>query len=376
MNELWDVAAYVWPSYTGDEPRTRGFWPEGNGEWQTVQSATSGDNPQLRQPLWGYCNEADPKVMEMQISEALKHGVNTFIYDWYWYDGRPFLEQCLNNGFLGAKNNEQMNFYLMWANHDVGNVWDKRIAHYEDNVIWRGALFDNEFNRMTERVIEKFFTKPNYYQIAGSPVFAIYELANFLAGFDNLEEAKDGILSFRERTKARGFNGLNLQLIVWALTDFEVVKNGVKIKMPVNEIANFLGFDSVTHYQYVHFAKLNRDYSEIMVDVVKEWHLISEKFEATYFPHVSIGWDNQIRYSVKRDSTAPENSEIFNNPPAEIESALRAAKQFLIEKEVNPKLVTINSWNEWTECSYLEPDHLHGYGYLEAVARTFTDQSG
>jgi hypothetical protein len=110
-----------------------------------------------------------------------------------------------------------------------------------------------------------------------------------------------------------------------------------------------------------------------MVDVVKEWHLISEKFEATYFPHVSIGWDNQIRYSVKRDSTAPENSEIFNNPPAEIESALRAAKQFLIEKEVNPKLVTINSWNEWTECSYLEPDHLHGYGYLEAVARTFTD---
>ena len=52
--------------------------------------------------------------------------------------------------------------------------------------------------------------------------------------------------------------------------------------------------------------------------------------------------------------------------------ALRAAKAFLIEKGLNPQLVTINSWNEWTECSYLEPDKLHGYGYLEAIARTFT----
>ena len=30
----YDVAAYVWPSYTGDEPRSRIFWPDGEGEWQ------------------------------------------------------------------------------------------------------------------------------------------------------------------------------------------------------------------------------------------------------------------------------------------------------------------------------------------------------
>ena len=34
----YDVAAYIWPSYTGDEPRTRIFWPEGIGEWQTVKN--------------------------------------------------------------------------------------------------------------------------------------------------------------------------------------------------------------------------------------------------------------------------------------------------------------------------------------------------
>ena len=138
----YDVAAYVWPSYTGDEPRTRMFWPEGNGEWETVRKATAKypGHTWPRRPLWGYCNEADPCVMEMQIAAAADHGVNVFIYDWYWYDGRPFLEQCLNNGYLKARNNSRVKFYLMWANHDANNLWDTRLAHVKNgNVIWQGG---------------------------------------------------------------------------------------------------------------------------------------------------------------------------------------------------------------------------------------------
>ena len=92
----YDVAAYIWPSYTGKEPRTRIFWPGELGEWETVARRMH------RKPLWGMRDEADPEVMEHQIGQALKYGVNTFIYDWYWYDNRPFLEPCLNEGFLGA----------------------------------------------------------------------------------------------------------------------------------------------------------------------------------------------------------------------------------------------------------------------------------
>lgn len=33
MERKYDVAAYIWPAYTGDEPRTKLFWPEGIGEW-------------------------------------------------------------------------------------------------------------------------------------------------------------------------------------------------------------------------------------------------------------------------------------------------------------------------------------------------------
>ena len=70
----YDIAAYVWPAYTGDEPRTRIFWPEGIGEWQSVKNSVSkypGDT-WPRKPLWGYVNEADPYVMEMEIEAALE----------------------------------------------------------------------------------------------------------------------------------------------------------------------------------------------------------------------------------------------------------------------------------------------------------------
>ena len=79
----YDVASYIGPAYTGNEPRTRMFWPEGNGEWESVRKATAkfqGHN-WPRRPLWGYCNEANPEFMEMQIAAAADHGVNVFIYE-------------------------------------------------------------------------------------------------------------------------------------------------------------------------------------------------------------------------------------------------------------------------------------------------------
>ena len=76
MNKKYDIAAYIWPAYTGDEPRTRIFWQEGIGEWQTVKNSQKKDNGYFwnRKPVWGYVNEADPYVMSMQIDGKTING--------------------------------------------------------------------------------------------------------------------------------------------------------------------------------------------------------------------------------------------------------------------------------------------------------------
>ena len=363
----YDIAAYIWPSYTGDEPRTRIFWPEGYGEWETVKAA----HPKFeghkwpRRPLWGYVNEADPYVMQMQIESAVDYGVNVFIYDWYWYDGRPFLEQCLNNGFLGAKNNGKMKFYLMWANHDVLNLWDRRISNYEDNVIWQAAAGREEFEKIAVRLIENYFKRDNYYKIGGKPVFEIYDSLNLIKGLGGLEQTKAALGWFNEEAVRRGLNGVHFQMTLWNENAFNV--SGLDGGKNANAygILKALGYESVTHYQFCHFANINMDYLDILTQVKEEWNDIEKKADVPYFPHISLGWDNNPRHKMFRPGITTGNT------PENIKQGLLLAKNYADSHPDQPPLITINSWNEWTESSYLQPDDINGYGYLQAVKEVF-----
>lgn len=363
----YDVAAYVWPAYTGDEPRTKMFWPEGMGEWQSVKNAEKKYDTHTwpRRPLWGYVNEADPRVMNMEIEAAVSYGVNVFIYDWYWYDGRPFLENCLNDGFLKADNNEKMKFYLMWANHDANHTWDKRLSADQSTVIWKGAVDRKEFEKICRRLIKKYFVKENYYRIDGRPVFQIYDLNNLVSGLGGAKQVKEALEWFRTEAVAAGFPGLYLILTAYGNT---MNLSGIDSNGSPTDRTEELhrSFDAMTHYQFVHYTNIDREYRDILRDVKVEWEKL-EKSSLPYYPHISIGWDNNPRFACFREGI------VKGNTPAEVEAAFRMAKQYADSHPGQTKLITVNSWNEWTETSYLQPDSLYGYGYLEAVKKVFAD---
>ena len=360
---------HIWPAYTGDEPRTRMFWPEGYGEWESVKSAESmyEGHKWPRKPLWGYVNEANPDVMQMQIDCAVKHGVNVFIYDWYWYDNRPFLENCLNDGFLKAPNNDKMKFYLMWANHDVPHLWsiDTSDEIGWNDIIWNGFVARDIFDNLVSMWITKYFSHPSYYKIDGKPVFMIYDVANFIKGVGGISEAKAALGYFREKVKEAGFPDLHLQIVLWNLATRDYSGVGGS-SVNIKSLYESLELDSMSHYQWVSFTR-PREYTEMMASAEAEYNKISET-GMTYFPHVAVGWDNNPRYKKYRDNVA------VNNSPDNFETALRTAKKYVDEHYLPAPLITINSWNEWTETSYLQPDELNGYGYLERIKKVFVDE--
>ena len=368
----YDVAAFVWPSYHPDD-RARVFWPMGIGEWETVMKNKPNfeGHEQPRYPLWGYVNEADPYVMEMQIKAAADHGVNVFIYDWYWYDGMPFLEGCLNDGYLKAGNNDKVKFYLMWANHDVNLCWDKRNADdafskKNQSLIWKGSVDRAEFEKICHRFIEKYFSHPSYYKINGKPVFMLYELQNFVRGMGGVEEARKALDWFREEVKKAGFPGLELQMTMRMAGQRSLSGVAGDNMGTQREVVEQLGFDSLTHYQFAHCTDVNRDYNDIVADVVKIWNELSDSCTADYYPHVSVGWDASPRtYGLQPDI-------VKNNTPENFGKAILRARKFLDQHPDQAPLITVNSWNEWTETSYLQPCTMYGYGYLEALKQALS----
>lgn len=372
----YDIAAFIWPSYTGDEPRTRIFWPEGYGEWQTVKAMTNKGYKGCRWPripTWGYVNEADSRVMEMQIDCAISYGVNIFIYDWYWYDNRPFLENCLNDGFLKARNNTDMQFMLMWANHNATHLWDKRNSDRDlDTVIWSGVVTPEIFSNICDRTIEKYFSCENYYKINGCPVYMIFDIDNFIRSFGTTQKCKTGIEEFRRKTVEAGFDGLHFQVVHWSghtydwLSDDDVCKG-------VNpyELYDYLGIDSVTSYNWGCSVNFDGDFANVTKAYCDKLNSESEKLTVPFYPNISVGWDNNVRFYDFRPGVVTDNT------PENFKAACEKVKAFtdssVSDSIMKAPFITVNSWNEWTETSYLQPDDLYGYGYLEAIKEVFTD---
>ncbi len=214
-NSKYDVAAFYWPNYHYD-PRLEFIFPAKKVEWETIWNArpkVPGEH-QPRVPLWGYQNEADPKVMDEKINAAVSHNINVFIFDWYWYGNKPLLEDCLDNGFL-RDNHHRMKFYIMWANHDATTYWDPKEPN-KTQVYWKGGVNRITFNTIVNRVINKYFRRSSYYKIDGKPVFASYELDNFIKGIGGTKAAKEALDYFRRKTIEAGFRGLYMQAILWS----------------------------------------------------------------------------------------------------------------------------------------------------------------
>ena len=370
----YQVGSYYFPNYHVD-PRNEEVHGTGWSEWELVRCATPRfeGHHQPNVPLWGYVDEADPAVMARKIDLAADHGIDYWIFDWYWYDDGPFLERCLEQGYLIARNNDRLAFCCMWANHDWQNIHPAKRSDSRD-VLYPGVISRQTFTRMTDHVVWRYFTHPSHFRIDGRPYFSIYELGTLVRGFGSVAETRKALDAFRAKTRKAGFPDLHLNAVVWG----RPVLPGESTPADPAGLVRDLGFDSVTSYVWIHHVPLTGSpatpYEHVRDQYFAHWEQAAAQYGVPYFPNVTMGWDSSPR-TVQSDVWDPAlgypfSNVIGGNTPQAFREALERTKARLDEAGA-PRVLNINCWNEWTEGSYLEPDTVNDTAYLEAVRDVF-----
>jgi len=374
------VACYYFPNYhTRDttELRISRQHFDNWSEWELIKNAKprfdGHDQPKI--PAWGYTDEKDPKAMEQKIRTASEYGIDVFIFDWYTYEGRPFLNRALDEGFLKAKNTNSIKFSLMWANQDWMELYPYT-AGDEHDILYDGKVTPEVFDQIGDDLIEQYFTKPNYWLIDGKAYFSIYDIQNFIHSFGSVEATLKEMNKLNDKAIKAGLKGVHWNLVSWSTA----ILPGQDAPTNNKDLLEKLGFDSATSYVWVHHARLpevQTDYNVVRDQYINHWDKVKNEYKVPYYPNVTMGWDPSPRTNQDKEWSSsevygyPYTNIISNNTPENFRTALQMTKDKLLSDPGGPRILNINCWNEWTEGSYLEPDVKNGMAYLEAVRDVF-----
>jgi len=354
------IAAYVYPGWHATAERDRSFHP-GFTEWELVTACAPRfpGHAQPRLPLLGTYDDRDPGQVALRISLACEHGVDAFVYGFFWCRGKRVFQEALDEGFLGSALGRATPFAVMWANRMPRRVLPVRRADLP--VIDEGRRVDTDvldFERLVGYLAERYFARPNYLRVGGAAYFSIFDSTFFLREL-GLERAREAIRRARLAVRELGLGGLHLAAIDPSAA-------------LVGRLAE-VGFDSVTHYVLLPAWKGEalQDYATCAAARAREWSRYAAASGLPYMPSVAPGWDASPRaadFGPRRPDKYPWSPVVVGEHPELFGRALERALAFRSPRGVEDPLVLVASLNEWSEGHYLEPDQRFGHGWLEAVA--------
>jgi len=341
---------------------------EGWCEWELLKTAHPRfpGHYQPYHPTWGTFDESDPAWSEREIALASSHGIDVFLVDWYWYSGVKIMEEALEKGLLEAPNRNDIQFAIMWANHNWADYFPPPFGQKWNSWLPSRHTVKDWF-RVMEYTIEQYFYQPNYWLVNNRLFYSLFEplrLVNELGGANSF---RDIIKETNQRLDRARLPALHLNAMVWGGQDVDALLQA--------------GFDSTTTYNITTSGivsnNLTEEYSALVDTHSRYW----QQMLHTSLPHcpvITMGWDVTPRCETgipwpfppspltgKQDY--PYGPVVVGNTP---ELFKKLAAQSLLHLEAakpEPYAVFINAWNEWTEGSFLLPEERYGNAYLEAL---------
>ena len=369
-----DVAAYYFGNYHR-EPRNEEHHGTGWTEWDLVRAGTPRfeGHQQPLEPLWGYADDCDPVAAEREFAAATAAGIDAFLVDWYWYEGKPFLQRPLDEVILPSTS--PLRFALMWANHDWLDIFpapDER----EPQLLMSARVEPAEFVAITDRIIEEYMTSPRYWRVDGAAYFSFFQVTTLLRWWGGVDATRAILDGFRARARDAGIGDLHFAAVS---NEFHQLDESSRIAF---DALRDVGIDSVNDYNWN--TLLGREtpsitYSEWYRRARAEWGRHIERYGDLFAPNVSVGWDSTPRTPPNtpvRAANFPFAPVVTPSSPAELTDAMQRAMD-LASEPGRPPYVSLNAWNEWTEGSMLLPDVRNGTDRLDAIERaTRTHREG
>ncbi|MCP4313040.1 MAG: hypothetical protein GY790_17410 [Bacteroidetes bacterium] len=366
------VACYYQPFYHQDPRAVREYGMGWTG-WEVLENYRSQSEGNLQPgiPMWDYTDDSNPRDMELKIDAAADHGVDVFIFDWYYNNDGPFLQGAIEQGYFPARNNDRMKFALVWMNQDLmdlsGADKDQMLHGEGQDVFFQSLISSQTWDEMTDYIVNRYFKHSSYWSLNEAPYFSIFDLSNFLESFGSIDKAKGAIEILRNKAKKAGFKDVQLNLVQRGSC---VLPSGKRVEeRKWMKLIAEMGFTSTSTFSWTEIEE--GDKQILSYDELKEAYFtyVEETVDGKslpYFPSMTMGW-NSFR----------GRGQASDNTPEKFRVALNEMKLLLDKHPSCNNTLIINSWNDWIKGCYLEPDTTNGMAYLEALRMVFkNDQLG
>lgn len=324
------------------------WWGDGFTDWENV-SLTQPRFRGHRQPRipaeLGYYDLTDPAIIQKQVNLATAHGVDAFVFYHYWFDGERPLSLPIDI-FL-ANPQMQIKFCLCWANESWSSTWGPTYGSKPSSPNVPKILMEQRYSASDMRnhirwLLRTPMKDERYLVIDGRPVLPIFRASQI----PNVEEFTE---LWRSEAKNSGYSGIYLCRIESfpeerCLATSRFFDASIEFQPSQLERGNPIttdGPEELTVFDYEDSVRLS----------------LNRKLpEFPLYRCVMPGWDNSPRR--QKGGTVYVNSHpnlyrhwIENVP---------------LSRSCEEELVFVNSWNEWAEGAYLEPDQDFGRAYLHA----------
>ena len=326
-------------------PENDAWWGKGFTEWTNTKKAKplfpGHYLPRIPADEIGYYDLADPKTLEKQVDLARQYGLHGFCFYHYWFKGKLLLEKPVES-FL--KNKElDFHFCLCWANEP----WSRRWHGQEEDVLQQQNYGDKEDWIAHFEYLIPFLKDKRAIKIDGKPVFLTYRIGH-------VKNVNEMINCWREKAEREGLPGIYVVSILGSFEDCYRLK-GINIDA-VCEFVPMYPSSGNRKVKPLRTGEANvYDYDASWRDILNRNKIFPVQYKGAF-----ASWDNTPRRGKQGDVWQ-------GSTPKKYKFYLKQQIKRTLREHANNGLIFINSWNEWAESCYLEPDKRYGRAYLEAT---------